>query len=183
MFLKVIKNGYHKFSNKGAVRPSSTWVHPIWKAELKCFPTVYDNPYFVEYRHVIYRCKALELILKILKKGGAALLGVRPYWRIYNTFFYLWLRARLMSWMLRPVACEHPIYNIYLWSHPFAIFKAKTYMHAIRHPMHHRWHTSCFWCRNITGICRNHWHWRGRSHVHCRFCWSNKKTEFEYSVT
>ena len=127
--------------------------------------------------------ETLELIFKILKKGGAALLGVRPYWRIYNTFFYLWLRARLMSWMLRPVACEHPIYNIYLWSHPFAIFKAKTYMHAIRHPMHHRWHTSCFWCRNITGICRNHWHWRGRSHVHCRFCWSNKKTEFEYSVT
>ena len=32
------------------------------KAELNSFPTVYDNPYFVEYRHVIYRWKALELI-------------------------------------------------------------------------------------------------------------------------
>ena len=35
---------------------------------------VYDNPYFVEYRHVIYRWKAHELIFQILKGG------VRPYW-------------------------------------------------------------------------------------------------------
>ncbi len=55
-----------------------------WKAGLKTFPTVYENPYFVEYRHVIYRWKALELIFKILKKRGALLLGVRPYWRIYG---------------------------------------------------------------------------------------------------
>ncbi len=31
---------------------------------------VYDSPYFVEYRHVIYRWKALELIFKVSTLNG-----------------------------------------------------------------------------------------------------------------
>ena len=56
----------------------------IWKVEVKSFPTVYDNPYFPLYRHVIYRWKALHLNLKDLKEGDAPLLEVRPYWGIYG---------------------------------------------------------------------------------------------------
>ncbi len=56
----------------------------ICKVELKSFPTIYNNPYFALYRHVIYRWKALELNLKNLKTGDAPLLEVRPYWGIYG---------------------------------------------------------------------------------------------------
>ncbi len=45
---------------------------------------IYDNPYFALYRLVIYRWRALELYLMILKTGGTPLLGVRPYWGIYS---------------------------------------------------------------------------------------------------
>ncbi len=48
------------------------------------FPTIYDNPYFALYRHVIYCWKALGLNLKNPKTGGALLLEVRPYWGIYG---------------------------------------------------------------------------------------------------
>ncbi len=38
--------------------------HPAryhWKAEVKSFPMVYNNPIFIQYRHVIYCWKALDL--------------------------------------------------------------------------------------------------------------------------
>ncbi len=47
----------------------------IWKAGFKGFPTVYNMPIFVQYRHVIYHWKALELSFWNLKKGE------RLYWR------------------------------------------------------------------------------------------------------
>ncbi len=59
----------------------------IWKAQVKTFPTIYDNPYFALYSHVIYRWKAPELNLQNLKTGGEPLLGVHPYWRIYGNSF------------------------------------------------------------------------------------------------
>ncbi len=40
------------------------------------------------YRHVIYRWKALDLNFKDMKRGGAPLLEVRPYWGIYGSHIY-----------------------------------------------------------------------------------------------
>ncbi len=48
------------------------------------FPTVYDNSYFLLYKHVIYRWKALDPNFKDLKGAGAPLLEVHPYWGIYG---------------------------------------------------------------------------------------------------
>ncbi len=52
----------------------------------KTSPALYDNPFFVEYRHVIYGLKGLEFIRKVLKRGDAPLLEGRPYWRIYSSY-------------------------------------------------------------------------------------------------
>ena len=85
-----------------------------WKAGLKTFPTVYDNPCFVEYRHVIYRWKALELIFKVLKRGSAPLMGVLPYWRIYGMF-----KKRMINSVTRTPctqAQERATYYAVLWN-------------------------------------------------------------------
>ncbi len=73
---------YRKFPNKGAVRSDRAWVRPYLKSRLTSFPTIYDNPYFALYRHIIYCWKALELNLKNVKTGDAPLLEVRPYYGI-----------------------------------------------------------------------------------------------------
>ncbi len=51
----------------------------------------YMDPYFVEYRHVIYHWKALELIVKVLKGGGVPLLENLRYLLTKYSETYFWI--------------------------------------------------------------------------------------------
>ncbi len=51
------------------------------------------NPYFVEYRHVIYRWKAHELIFQILQEG------VRPYWECALKFGEFTVYTKGLHWV------------------------------------------------------------------------------------
>ena len=50
----------------------------VWKVDTESFTAVYTNPIFAQYRHVIYRWKALANLLECEKRGcapiGSALL-------------------------------------------------------------------------------------------------------------
>ncbi len=66
---------YRKFPNKGAVRQAQHGCALIWKAELKSFPTVYDNLYIFFNIGMSYTVgQLLPSSLRLGKKG------VRPIW-------------------------------------------------------------------------------------------------------
>ncbi len=99
---------------------------PIWKVEVGSFPTVYDNPYFALYRHVIYRWKAFDLSLKDLNRVGAPLLEVRPYWRIYGSFSIFQLPFFMKSQVLGVIQLSRELSpGIHISSETYELFPPK----------------------------------------------------------
>ncbi len=72
------------------------WCALIWKVVVESFPTVYDNPYFLLYMHVIYRWKALDLNDE---RRGCALIGSAPLLGNlrYSILYYFWAIVKCLE--------------------------------------------------------------------------------------
>ncbi len=102
----------------------------------------YDNPYFVEYRHVICRWKALELPFQILIDW------VRPYWEcaIFGQFYcslcFVYYRKFLLhvtwNWVVLQWFGRNSIVNFW-----YSTWNLKEWhiLHAIQGRIYKSWHS------------------------------------------